>query len=370
MKRAKKCLSFLTVCMLVVGFSMTAYGAWNAEDSTTNYISTAQFGSEVINDYTPPDTLKPGEYVEDTINIKNIGSTSTVVRVKLIKYFKAEDFDNSTIKLDLDLDHWYYNGDGYYYYKGYLNENEVTKYPILKGFTLDGNIPTSYMNEDAGIDAIVETTQYYGGALEELWGVTYEELGIPRPEDDVVEKETAHVTFTKDKSFEFNNTISKDDLFLNFKGLLPNSVRSQVITIKSECSEPTDIYLSSMLSSDSNQMLKDLMFQYVTINIQTPSGDVLYNGAIGGDGSDSINLGNFKEGEIKDIIVTATVDKDMDVSYSELKGSVDWAFKADEVEQSLAKTGDSKFLLYCGLGLILSGCILTIIVKDKGVKES
>lgn len=370
MKKARKCVSFLVICILVIGITMTVYGAWNVEDSTRNYISTTQFGSEVINKYSPPDTIKPGEYIEDTINIKNIGSTPTVIRVQLSKSFEKEGLKDNSINLDIDTDHWYYNGDGYYYYRGYLNEKETTKYPILRGFTLEGDIPYEYMGETASIDTVVETTQYYGGALEELWGVTYEELGIPRPSEVKEEQEKAVVTFTKDKSFMYNNTESKDDLFLNFKGLIPDSTRSQVVSVKSEYPEETEIFISSMLSSDSDEALKDLMYKYVTLDIETTSGDTLYNGVVGGEGSSNINLGTFKTGESRDIIITATVDKDMDANYSQLKGSVDWSFKADEVIQPLVKTGDSMFFLYCGLGLILIGCILAVSLKVKGVKKS
>lgn len=376
MTKLKKLMMVVASIMIAVGLPLTAFGAYSVAGETTNYVSTAQFGSKIVEEYNPPEYVQPGAYVEKRVNIKNLGEASALVRVQLIREFDKAELDPEMILLDVDTKNWV-EKDGWYYYKHILKGGEETSHPVLKGFTLSNEAGDEYKSTDGHIRVIAESIQYDGGFVKEAWGISYDELEVSEP-NDKQKSETTKVTYTG-STFQFNYK-NKDDLFVNFKKLIPGQTRTQVILVENASNQSEKIDLTYMFSKDTDQMLKDLMFRFVRVELKDLDGKVLYSGFIGGEDSDkNIPLGEFKAGEVKKFIVSAVVDAGLNAEYAGLKGSVDWGFAVHEHERVnasqpnspsyFAKTGDSNFVLYLGAGSVIVGCIMLYyaIRKKKGV---
>ena len=351
-KLKSSCLAIVSALLVVSGLSSTVLGAWRATGTTTNYISTAKYGSVIVNEFKPPKTIKPDTYIEDVVNVKNVGETPVLVRVKFNRGFANKDLKGDNILLDLDLKNWYDGGDGYYYYKGILDKNETTKHPILKGFTLNSVVEDDYKSQKGNIEATAESIQYYGDFLKEVWGVSYKNLGISKPSNEY-KIEKSKVVFNG-STFEYTGE-DKGDLFLDFKQMVSGSVRTQPIDIVNSSNKRVKIKISTMFSKDSEDILKDLISKYVTITIKDTKGNTLYSGSIGGNGTE-VDLGDFNIGETKELIVTASVSREINTDYSNLKGSVIWGFTADDLTVYLAKTSDT-YLLFVGIGLLVLGLV-------------
>lgn len=321
----------LSVCLCLIGTCTTAVGAWASSGGTTNYVTTPTFGTEIIEEYNPPASVFPGQYIDKIVNIKNTGDIQALVRVSLEKYFEDESLDPEMIILDINEDDWKFV-NGYYYYKDILGSGETTKSPLLRGFTIDQSAGMEYTLQDAHIVVNSESVQYANEGIS-LWeDVSYEMLRIQEPSPSNITPQDTKVVFL-DKSKGFNIEMTKDDLFINFKELLPGDIKTQHIRVSNDYSEPVLIRLSGMLSKDSSEELKNLMFKYVTIQITDEDGDVVYKGAVGGDPKFNAVLGVFASKEERLYTVTAYVSKDLDSSFYNLVGSVDWEFTAIEADK-------------------------------------
>lgn len=363
-KVRSSCLTVVSALLVVVGLSSTTYGAWKATGNTTNYISTAEYGSKILNEFNPPETVKPDTYVKDIVKVKNVGDTPILTRVSFSRSFEDKDLSGDNIILDIDSEHWYDGGDGYYYYKGILDGDEISE-KVLKGFTLESKVNEEYKSQAGSIEAVAESIQYYGDFLEEVWGIKYSDLGIKKPEEKYT-LETSTVVFNG-STFEYNGD-SSDDLFLDFKNMVSGSARTQPIKITNSSNIKANIKLSTMFSKDTEEKLKEMMYKYVTISIKDKDGNSLYNGAVGGGSGVEVDLGNFNVGESKDFIVTINVSRDIDTNYSDLKGSVEWGFTVNDLTVYLAKTSDT-YWLYIGVALLLIGTTGFVLSsrKRKGV---
>lgn len=351
MRKVKSCLSVLSALLVTAGLTTTVYGAWQATGSVTNYVNTAKYGTTIVNKYSSPSSVQPNVYIKDTVDVKNVGKTPTLIRVSLEKNYENENLDSSNIILDLDTEHWFDGKDGYYYYKGVLQGNEITEYPILKGFTLDED-DDAYKKKKANIVAEAESIQYYGDFLEEVWGVSYKDLGINKPSDEyTIEKST--IVFNGEK-FEYKGE-ENGDLFLDFKQMVSGSVRTQPIVVENNSNKVVGIKLASMFSEETAQDVVDLINKHTKLTIKDSSGNVLYDGYVGGKKDANIDLGKFNPNESKEFIVTASVSRDIGLDFSNLKGSVVWQFTADDLTPTtIAKTSDT-YLLYIGISILVVG---------------
>lgn len=320
-----------SVCLCLLGTCSTAVGAWASSGGTTNYVTTPTFGTEIIEEYNPPASVFPGQYIDKVVNIKNTGDIQALVRVSLEKYFEDESLDPEMIVLDINEDDWKYV-NGYYYYKDILGSGETTKSPLLRGFMIDPSAGMEYTIQDAHIVVNSESVQYANEGISVWEDVSYEMLSIQEPSPPNITPQDTKVIFL-DKNKGFNIELTKDDLFLNFKELLPGDIKTQHIRVSNNYSEPVLIRLSGMLSKDSSEELRNLMFKYVTIEITDDTGDVVYKGAIGGDSKFSAVLGVFASKEERLYAVKAYVSKDLDSSFYNLVGSVDWEFTAIEADK-------------------------------------
>lgn len=401
--RYRAVFRLLFLFLLIFSVGLTASAAWKVRSFTYNKITTPTFGMNIVEKYDPPEEgIFPGQSVEKKVQIRNEGTTESLVRVDLTKrigdYDENDKFvddlqlDVSKITLNTNTEDWVQLSDGWYYYKKPLKEGELTT-PLLYDFGLPGDLGNEYRNKHIQIIVNAESVQYLNNGLE-LWDLTYKDLEMEEPVEEYEVKETSVTFLSPIRKFDIE--LSRTDLFHNFKNLLPGSARTQKISIKNRYKEPVEIHLVSMdvdkNSGIDNSLVKDLLFKYVKVKVEDRNGQTIYQGAIKGKGECDITLGTYVSGQSRDLKVSLQVSPEMSKEYSNLMGQVKWAFAAVETEveepeepqvvppqetpnipepekpvlavQRLVQTSDYNHIIL-GIGLCMIGVIGLVVFKKR-----
>lgn len=401
--RYRAVFRLLFLFLLIFSVGLTASAAWKVRSFTYNKITTPTFGMNIVEKYDPPEEgIFPGQSVEKKVQIRNEGTTESLVRVDLTKrigdYDENDKFvddlqlDVSKITLNTNTEDWVQLSDGWYYYKKPLKEGELTT-PLLYDFGLPSDLGNEYRNKHIQIIVNAESVQYLNNGLE-LWDLTYKDLEMEEPVEEYEVKETSVTFLSPIRKFDIE--LSRTDLFHNFKNLLPGSARTQKISIKNRYKEPVEIHLVSMdvdkNSGIDNSLVKDLLFKYVKVKVEDRNGQTIYQGAIKGKGECDITLGTYVSGQSRDLKVSLQVSPEMSKEYSNLMGQVKWAFAAVETEveepeepqvvppqetpnipepekpvlavQRLVQTSDYNHIIL-GIGLCMIGVIGLVVFKKR-----
>ena len=401
--RYRAVFRLLFLFLLIFSVGLTASAAWKVRSFTYNKITTPTFGMNIVEKYDPPEEgIFPGQSVEKKVQIRNEGTTESLVRVDLTKrigdYDENDKFvddlqlDVSKITLNTNTEDWVQLSDGWYYYKKPLKEGELTT-PLLYDFGLPSDLGNEYRNKHIQIIVNAESVQYLNNGLE-LWDLTYKDLEMEEPVEEYEVKETSVTFLSPIRKFDIE--LSRTDLFHNFKNLLPGSARTQKISIKNRYKEPVEIHLVSMdvdkNSGIDNSLVKDLLFKYVKVKVEDRNGQTIYQGAIKGKGECDITLGTYVSGQSRDLKVSLQVSPEMSKEYSNLMGQVKWAFAAVETEveepeepqvvppqetpnipepekpvlavQKLVQTSDYNHIIL-GIGLCMIGVIGLVVFKKR-----
>jgi len=195
---------------------------------------------------------------------------------------------------------------------------------------------------------------------------------------------------------------SKTDLFDNFKGVMPGDVFSQTITVKNDYKgcDKVKIYLraethkedGSALSEDTKAAIADAadMQDFLSqLSMTVKNGDrVIFEATAAQlDGlRKNVELGTFRYGEETKLTVELSVPVELDNTYADRIGEVDWVFSVEELKApgrtrhhssggsdggaaasvqtpvNSAKTGDSTNVLpwFAALALSVTGLVLFI----------
>lgn len=357
MNRAKKLTAVLTVlgiCTLSVTGIM---GYWKMTGSSGNILTMASFQNQIEEEYRIPPHVDPGQTVDKVVNVKNTGTADSRIRVKLHKMFgdRKEDgsfqedttLDPEMIQISCNTTRWKQLSDGYYYYTEILKAGSQTEEPLFETYTLDKRAGNEYRKKEARIVVTMEAVQAQD-AVEEIWGVSDQELGITRP--DGYSAEPTRVIYLGQKG-GFQMTESDTDLFASFKNLTPGCARTQIIELENRSSEEVQLYLRAeaagqkSMDSGTSQLVRELLEKYAVIEISGDQGNI-YQGPVSGNlkgtGStmrEDLYLGTFQAGRQKKLKVKLALAEEMDNKFNRLTGKVRWIFTAKgEDEKTVTST--------------------------------
>lgn len=384
----------------------TTLAAWKAVDNSDHVINTALVKGQIVEKYNGGEGLYPGNTVEKIVNVINTGTADSIVRVKVEKAWGEtrdedgnlainEELSTDNILIDYNTEYWTYDkNDGYFYYKGALKPGETTVQPLFKEYKIDKDTGVEYSGMTADILVKMECVQAaYDGVS--IWNKTYTELGFTYTESEKPSMVTKVDFVNSTEGFRFTptdektNNVSVQDLFYNFKNLLPGETRSQTIEITNRFSEKTEIFLraediTQSLSPEHAELVTKLLREYATIVVTDDSGKVIYSGPIWGNISGSgsnpdtmknnISLGVFSAGQTKGLNVQLQIDPQMGNEYADLWGLIRWVWSANGIDTPVKppQTGDNSNLwLYGGL-MAVSGVMLTafVVLGHKKKKEN
>ncbi len=390
----------LLTLLLIISFLLSSgltLASWRSEGSTINSITVGSVSGHIIEEYEQGQTLSPAATVTKKVQVENTGTLDVAVRVKVEKVWGDyrdksgqlvvnHTLSTDNIQIDYNTSDWFYQNDGYFYYKGVLSPNEMTP-ALFDSFTIDGETTGgAYKNKSADIIVTMELVQaaYHGISY---WGMSFEDLGITYSQTEEIPVVTT-VNFngaSKGFSFETNN----GDLFANFKNLIPGDSRSQVVTVTNRWNKQTEIFLNATFveqtaSEETRSLVERLLHEYAIITVSDNRGEMIYRGPIYGNydiepnGTNSmkypISLGKFKADETKNLYISLSVDTAMNNEYKDLLGLIRWSFSAegnegiiDDPSIDVPITGDNvNTMIYAGVAII--SFVMLIIIRRKSKK--
>ena len=342
----------------VLLLTCTAAGAWKISGRSRNVLITASFSNRIIEEYQIPDHVNPGQKISKIVNVKNTGTRDSFIRLRITGVLgkrNTEDqlvpdpsLDPAMIQMEFNTEKWKNLGDGYWYYTDILEPGKTTKEPLLKGFWLRKEADNQYKGKDGEILVELESIQASSTALEDLWKVKKEVLGVSESKCRACDTVTK-VTVKKDSKIVINE--GDADLFANFKNLLPGCARTQSIKINNQSGNSMDLYLKAEDNSGKSQTgvmkkkIETFLGKYAFIQVKEGN-KVLYQGAVNGKTKGSgqpltkgILLGRFLGKTKKELVVKLWVNAEMGNEYQNLTGKVDWVFYGEETDPN-NKTAD------------------------------
>ena len=302
--------------------------------------------------------MNPGQKISKIVNVKNTGTRDSFIRLRITGVLgkrNTEDqlvpdpsLDPAMIQMEFNTEKWKNLGDGYWYYTDILEPGKTTKEPLLKGFWLRKEADNQYKGKDGEILVELESIQASSTALEDLWKVKKEVLGVSESKCRACDTVTK-VTVKKDSKIVINE--GDADLFANFKNLLPGCARTQSIKINNQSGNSMDLYLKAEDNSGKSQTgvmkkkIETFLGKYAFIQVKEGN-KVLYQGAVNGKTKGSgqpltkgILLGRFLGKTKKELVVKLWVNAEMGNEYQNLTGKVDWVFYGEETDPN-NKTAD------------------------------
>lgn len=349
MKRIFKRIMITAAGVMLI--TCTAAGAWKISGRSKNVLTTASFSNRIIEEYQIPDHVDPGQKVSKIVNVKNTGTRDSFIRLRitgLLGTRNSEDqlvvdpsLDPAMIQMEFNTEKWKYLEDGYWYYADILKPGETTKEPLLKSYQLRKEADNRYKGKDGEILVELESIQASSTALEDLWKVKKEVLGVQESKCRACDTVTK-VTVDKDSRIVINE--GDADLFANFKNLLPGCARTQSIKINNQRGKGVNLYLKAEDNSGKAQTeemkkkIETFLGKYAFIQVKEGN-RVLYQGAVNGKTKGTgqpltkgVPLGQFASGTKKELVVKLWVNTEMGNEYQNLTGKVDWVFYGEKSE--------------------------------------
>ena len=158
---------------------------------------------------------------------------------------------------------------------------------------------------------------------------------------------------------------SENDLFDNYKMVMPGDILTQRITIRNTSGKPVRIYLrAEKVDAQYEEFLS-------RINLQVSAKDgQIFDAAVSETGQLTENtlLGTFRKGGVTDLVLTLTVPYDLGNEFMCTMGVVPWTFLVEEVPEDpyTPQTGDTFDLAtwLLAAGMILAA-IAWVLIKMK-----
>ncbi|NLC05543.1 MAG: hypothetical protein GX778_03350 [Erysipelothrix sp.] len=161
-----------------------------------------------------------------------------------------------------------------------------------------------------------------------------------------------------------------DDLFENFKNVMPGDERAQTIFIRNNSNQKVRLYLQA---KEPSQQQRDFL-SYFQLNVVQGTKELSNSTAESLDGlKDRVLLGTFNKGQSTDLLVTLLASVELPNEYQNYEGIVNWVFivEIDDEKPKLPDTGIRNDHPYYWIPLILGFALVTkeVVYKKKGYKS-
>lgn len=167
----KKKLILISITLLIVIMVAGGSIAWFLS-SPGEAVNEFEFGTvkvQVVEEgFTDINDLKPETYNKN-VQVKNLGTNETYVRVRLMPEWSEPSLPVSNVKLNLSTngDWTAKQSDGYYYFKYSLKENEETSL-LLQSLTFT-ELDPEYKDENFTLKVVTEGVQITNEAWKDVW---------------------------------------------------------------------------------------------------------------------------------------------------------------------------------------------------------
>ncbi len=167
MKKKSIVISTILMVLLISGISY----AWFT--SSTNIKNKFEMGTVEVRvvepDWEDIENAVAIKY-DKNVRVESLGSKRTYVRVRLVPYWSDSSLSVSNVRLNLaNNSDWKYE-DGYYYFKYYLNEGEVTS--LLLDSIEFTELGPEYGGERFSLKVVAEGVQISNDGWKQVWGLS------------------------------------------------------------------------------------------------------------------------------------------------------------------------------------------------------
>ena len=145
MKNKKMIMTILFIILVVLITAVTGiYALFTDKETRSNTMTVGYNNIEIIEDFQPPEEIKPGISFKKDVKVKNTGNCSCYFRVKAV--FTNCDMMNYC-HIDFNNNNFDYNeSDGYYYYKEKINVGDIS-YSLFTTVSIDENSEQSDLKD-------------------------------------------------------------------------------------------------------------------------------------------------------------------------------------------------------------------------------
>lgn len=411
MRKKKSLLLALSLVLVIVTGIGSSIAAWSSQTKSKNLISMGSVRGKIVEEYQQESVVYPGGSVSKTVNVSNTGSVDMLARVKVDTFWnhdagEVEPIGNEDIQIDFNSSNWYFDQQsGYYYYKNVLSPGETTEQPLFSSFAVSKNLNQAYAGANGTIQVKMECVQAGGNGVQ-FWNKTLDELGIKYTETTRTPVQVGVQFKGEQAGFVFDE--NKDDLFANFKNLVPGETCNQSIRIENSSGANQVIFLHAKVAEqEADQqviaLVQEMLQKYAIVRVTNQDGQLIYDGPADGNlavdksapdsMSKPISLGAFAKDKPQSLSVELSLNPEMDNQYQSLLGKVTWVFSAsgaDEgdvvppIEQpttgpsspepSPGMGDDSNLQLWlAGLGVstvLLLACCVNMSIKKKNTENN
>ena len=160
-------VSLIAIICLASGVT---YSWFTARETGENRLDMGTVEVEVVEDFqSVTDAVRNVEY-KKTVQVQSNGTKNTYVRVKLFPEWSEPSLPVSNVQFNLaDNSDWVLHGDGYFYFKYYLTQEQVTS-ELLQSVTLS-DLGPEYSGKTLSVKVLVEGVQITHDAWKEVWGL-------------------------------------------------------------------------------------------------------------------------------------------------------------------------------------------------------
>ncbi len=107
---------------------------------------------------------------DKNVQIQSLGTKRTYVRVRLVPEWSDPSLPVSNVQLNLNLGDWTTKqSDGYYYFKYYLTENQITS--LLVNSVTFTSLTPEYSGETFTLKVVAEGVQITNNGWKDVWGI-------------------------------------------------------------------------------------------------------------------------------------------------------------------------------------------------------
>ncbi len=388
------------VCIATITTSVTL-ASFSSSINTNNVVTFGNISVELVDIYEQQSSVGPGQIVDKVVSAKNNGNNTEYVRIYVEKYWSKDgetltDKDGDYIQLILaNPDLWVDGGDGYYYYQKPLKPGETAE-NLMETFTLDPDWDMEgYFNLDGNITVRAEAIQYdnfspemnENGEIIGWWDIYIQEYNDGAVDVSSGSGENGQVVFTEN-AHEFVS-LPSDDLFLNFKNVMPGDTVTQQIQIKNDNKDTVDIYLYALQMGESGytsaeqKKIADELMRLMTIELTAENEDgttsVIYSGPIYGESADynmhevqnAIRLGTFAKGDSLNINAKLCIPAELDNRYANAVAKIKWVFTATGKDEPIKpppvieppQTGENMRLKYILVAVVAAAFLVMIVLS-------
>ncbi len=404
------------ICVLALSVGVTLAASFDKNSpktETTNVVTMGRVDIELIDIYTRPTSVGPGQVVPKIVSVENTGDNTAYVRIKVDKawYTPGTDerldtavYDPNYIVLNFaNPEDWLLGTDGYYYYRiplepGQTAENLIDSFSLPADWDMEG-----YQSLDGHITVRAEAVQYDNfypakndkGDIVNWGGVEIQEALPEITYSFSNTTEDSNVTYQYGTE-EFIVLPESKDLFGNFKGVMPGDTRTQTITVNNKNDKAVNIWVYALpadisdfesvegATAEHQKVLSDDLVQKLTVKVvNTKTGKVVYEGKLVGKDDqynmqspeNAIFLGLFNKGDTTNLEVTLSVPAELDNAYADSIAKIRWVFVANHDETPvdppgpIVPTGDQLGTYLLIGGIVAVSLILVIVLLFVGKKK-